>query len=409
MEKLNATKHYMHYPKGDFKPYLAYGFRPIFLLLVPYMILNVFLWALFWGGILPLNFLNDPIKWHIYELLFGVGTAGIMAFLLTGLPELFPGVIPVVGRKLAFLVGIWVLGRVSFWMVDFINIYIVAILNLLPLIYMVIYSFEPVVLDTSQKHSSIAYNLVIILALEVYFFASEASLVDASSIDILNLSIGAYMSLILLALRRINMEAINEWLEDREIDDVLLVRPPRYNLAIFCIALFSIVEFLYPQNSILGWLALACGGAILGTLSEYKMNDSFILFEPYVLYLGSIILMMALGYGFIGLSFFVESLDGISNFRHFLTLGAFGISFFMVLIIISYVHTGRHLKAKWFINLGLISLIIATFIRVLVSFYPQNAILFYIISSLLWVLAYGLYFAKFYKFLLAPRADGIKG
>lgn len=409
MEKLNATKHYLHYPDGDFPPYLAYGFRPIFLLLAPYMIINVLLWALFWMGVLPLSFLNDPITWHVYELLYGVGTAGVMAFLLTGLPELFPGVVPLVGRKLALLVGIWALGRVCFWLVDFINIYVVAVINLAPLVFMVYYAFKPVVLDRTQKHSSLAYNLVIIVAIEIYFFLAEAGLVEQSPMSILYLAIGAFMALIVLALRRINMEAVNEWLEDRGVDDILIVRPPRYNLAIFCIALYTVCEFFFPQNSALGWLGLACGAAILGVLSEYKTDDSFILFEPYVLYLGSIIVMMAFGYTFMGFSFFYKELGSMNDFRHFLTIGAFTISFFMVLVIVSTIHTGRHLRVNWYINVGILSLILATFIRVAVSFYPEFAIGFYTISSLLWIVAFGLYFKYFYKFLLNPRADGIKG
>lgn len=409
MEKLNATKHYLHYPDGNFPPYLAYGFRPTFLLLAPYMIVNILLWASFWAGILPLSFFNDPITWHVYELLYGVGSAGIIAFLLTGLPELFPGVVPLVGKKLAILIGTWFLGRVSFWLVDFINIYIVAIINLAPLVFMAYYAFKPTVLDASQKHSSIAYTLVIIIAIQVYFFLSVAGLVSQSPMSILYLGIGAFMALILLALRRVNIEAINEWLEDRGIDDVLMVRPPRYNLAVFCIAIYTICEFFFPQNSVLGWLALASGAAILGTLSEYKMEDSFILFEPYVLFLGTVILMMALGYGFMGFTFFFDSLGSVNDFRHFLTIGAFTIAIYMVLVIVSFIHTGRHLKSNWYVKGGFLSLVLATFLRISVSFYPEFATTFYIASSLLWIVAFSLYFAYFYRFLLSPRADGIKG
>lgn len=409
MEKLNATKHYLHYPSGNYSPFLAYGFRPIFLVLIPYIVLNIILWAMFWTGVLPLSFLKDPITWHIYELLFGVGSAGIMAFLLTGLPELFPGVVPLVGRKLAYLVSVWILGRITFWFLDFINIYIVGFINILPLLFMIYYAFKPAVLDAAQKHSSIAYNVVILSILQISFFLSEAKIIKFESRDILNLSIGAFMSLIMLALRRVNTEAINEWLEIRNIDDILIVKPPRYNLAIFCIVLFSICQFFYPENTAIGWLGLATSASILGTLSEYKMENSIIIFEPYVLYLGSIIVMMALGYGFIGYSFFDDNFNHVNSFNHFLTIGAFGIAFFMVFVIVTFVHTGRALKANFVVNFGIISLIISTILRVLVGFYPQFSILFYTLSSICWILAFGGYYIYFYKFLLTPRADGIKG
>lgn len=409
MEKTNATKHYLHYPKGDFPVILAYGFRPIFLILAPYMMINITLWSLFWLGFLPLDFLSDPIKWHVYELLFGVGSGGFMAFLLTGLPELFPGVVPLVGRKLAILVGVWVLARVSFWLIDFVNIYLVAFLNMAPLLFMVYYAFKPVVLDSTQKHSSLAYTLVIIVLLQVYFFAIEAGLVDGVSMDVLRLCIGAFMALILLALRRINMEAVNEWLEDRGIDDVLVVRPPRFNLAIFCIALFSLAEFYFPTNHVLGWLGLASSAAVFGVLSEYKMKDSLIVFEPFVLYLGSIVVMMGLGYGFIGLAYLNPGLGGLNNFRHFLTIGAFGLAFFNVLVIVSYIHTGRHLKAHFSVSIGVILLVASALLRSSIDFLPQFSSLIYALSSLFWIVAFGLYYWNFYPFLTQKRKDGILG
>jgi uncharacterized protein involved in response to NO len=45
-----ATKHYESYPEGDIPVYLAYGFRPAFLLMAPYMVLSILLWALYYNG-----------------------------------------------------------------------------------------------------------------------------------------------------------------------------------------------------------------------------------------------------------------------------------------------------------------------------------------------------------------------
>ena len=89
-EKQYATNHYAFYPKGDFPIYLAYGFRPIFLLLAPYIVLSIILWAFVFAGYINLP-IENTLNWHIYEMVFGVGTAMIVAFFLTGLPELFPG------------------------------------------------------------------------------------------------------------------------------------------------------------------------------------------------------------------------------------------------------------------------------------------------------------------------------
>jgi len=70
--------------------------------------------------------------------------------------------------------------------------------------------------------------------------------------SILKVALGAIVVLILLAMRRVNMEAINELMEDKEIDDIYIARPPVTNLAVFAVIIFTVVELLYPNNSALG-------------------------------------------------------------------------------------------------------------------------------------------------------------
>ena len=408
-EKLHATNHYLFYPDEENIPqYLAYGFRPVFLLLAPYMIITMVLWGLVWSGYLNIPFMNDTLTWHIYEMLFGILTAGTMAFMTTGLPELFPGMVPFVGKRLYNIMALWILGRISFWTIDITGVYLTAILNLSMLAW-VIWFAKDTVLDKLQRHASLGYTLVAILGIEVWFFASKLGYAITDGITILKIALGFIVILILLAMRRVNMESVNELMEDKEIDDIYISRPPLTNLAIFCVLVFTIVEFYFPNNSALGWIGLASGAAILAITSDYILEDKNILNQPYVWYYASIFIMLATGYTLMGWDLLNNDFYGINHFRHFITSGGIGLAYLMVLITIGWIHTGRHLTSNIYTHLMVLFMIIATCMRGLIPFYEEYSSQLYLYSALFWTIPFMLYIKVFFKFLVSPRADGIKG
>lgn len=408
-EKLRATNHYLHYPDEPNVPiYLAYGFRIIFLLVAPYIVLSMFLWGLVWSGVLELAFMQNVLVWHIHEMIFGILTAGTMAFLTTGLPELFPGTVPLIGKRLKYVAMLWVAGRISFWFIDITGIYLSAFLNL-AMIGWLIWFAKDAVLDKLQRHASLGYALVAIFSVEFWFFASMLEWVESDPMAVLRLALGATVVLVLLALRRVNMEAINELLEDKGIDDVYVSRPPLTNFAIFNVVLFSSVEFFYPQSSVLGWLGLSAGASILSITSSYILKEKFILNQPYVIYLALVYSMLALGYMAMGWAILSEHFEYISALRHLVSSGGYGLAFMMVMIIVSWIHTGRHLEANIFTHSMVAFIIIAAFMRASVPFFEEHAMMLYTLSWILWTLPFIIYMKQFFSFLLAPRADGIKG
>lgn len=405
----HANNHYLYYPDEENVPtYLAYGFRPAFLLLAPYLIISMVLWGLVWSGFLSIPFMDNILVWHVYEMLFGILTAGVLAFLTTGLPELFPGMIPFIGKRLKIIMILWLSGRVSFWLIDVTGVYLTALLNLAMLGWLIWFA-KDVVLDKLQRHASIGYALIALFIIETWFFASMAGFAQSDAMDILKVALGGIVVLILLAMRRVNMEAVNELMEDKGIDDIYVSRPFITNLAIFSVILYTTVEFFFPSNTVLGWIGLATGSAILAITSDYKLKDEFILNQPYVLYYGSIFVAFSLGYGFIGWDLLNPNIDAVNHFRHFITSGGVGLAYLMVLFTISWIHTGRNLTSNIYTHTMVILLIIATCMRASVAFFPEYSFELYLYSSILWAMPFVLYMKVFYTYLMTPRADGIKG
>ena len=180
------------------------------------------LWALVWSGYLNIPFIDNTLTWHVYEMLFGILTAGVLAFLTTGLPELFPGMVPFIGKRLKYIMILWIAGRVSFWLIDVTGVYLTAILNLAMLGWLIWFA-KDVVLDRLQRHASLGYILVVIFGIETWFFASVSGHATTPSMDILKVALGAIVVLILLAMRRVNMESVNELMEDKDIDDIYIL------------------------------------------------------------------------------------------------------------------------------------------------------------------------------------------
>ncbi|MDY0123128.1 NnrS family protein [Sulfurimonas sp.] len=406
---LHATNHYLYYPdEKDVPAYLAYGFRPVFLLLAPYMIISMLLWGLVWSGAINIPFMDNVLVWHVYEMLFGILTIGALAFLSTGLPELFPGLVPLIGKRLKYVVLLWVAGRISFWLIDVTGVYLTAILNLSMLGWLIWFG-RRAVLDKLQRHASLGYTLLALLIIEAWFFASMAGHASTPPMDILKIALGGHVVLILLALRRVNMEAVNELMEDKGIDDVYVSRPPLTNLAVFSVILFSVAEFLYPANSALGWIGLAVGAAVLAVTNDYILKDKFILGQPYVIYLALIFILIAAGYALMGWAILAEETHNLSHFRHFITSGGIGLSYVMVMMIISWIHTGRHLTSNIYTHSMVAAVVVATLMRGSIPFLESYSGELYLYSSLIWTLPFIIYIKLFFKFLTAPRADGVKG
>lgn len=419
IQKLNSEKKrederfLLSYPQDKIERLpiiLHYGFRPFFLMAPAYLITSVLLWGAFWTGLLPLSFLNNPLEWHLYEMLFGVTSAMMIGFILTAVPELYEQEAPIVGKTLFYLAALWLLGRLSFWLIDWLGVAWVAITNIPLLIWVVFLVAKPIINDPLRRQLSLAILFLIISGLQILFFASKLNWLSLDGMTLLKSSLGAFMILVLLAARRINTEAINRWLEQQQIDDVYLARPPRYNLAVLTVATYSIMAFLFPQNSALTWLAFAAMAAILNTLNDFFIDEDPVFIRPFIWPLFMLLIMMALGYGFIAWDHLNPDIYQLNHLRHLLTMGALGMAYYMVLVIVSHLHTGRRFISNQWIGIGAFLIILGSLTRAFgPMLFPEQQASLIGLSALIWVMPFLMYLKLYSKWLLSPRADGLPG
>ncbi len=94
--------------------FFSYGFRPFFLTVGCYAPIVVVYWLGVLEGWWPARIGASPIWWHGHEMVFGWAVAAVCGFLLTAIPN-WSSSRPVTGAALAFLWGLWLLGRAGMW------------------------------------------------------------------------------------------------------------------------------------------------------------------------------------------------------------------------------------------------------------------------------------------------------
>jgi len=404
------TSHYYAYPKGHVPIFLAYGFRPFFLLAPIYLVINMLLWSAMWAGLITLDFTGNWLEWHIYELLFGMTSAMMIGFILTAVPAILDEEMPIVGKPLLVLVLLWIIGRVSFWLMDFISIWWVALTNISLLFIVISLVIKPILTDPLKRLYSLLAMFILVNISQALYFAAKLNILELDSFMVLKFSVGIFMMLILVAVQLITVRIINEWMEQNNIDDVFYVRKPFYNIAILAVFVYTVAEFLAPDNSLLIWLAFAAMASILSTLSDFFNTETSIVTKPFIWLIFTILIAMALGYGFIGISGLIYEFSALNNFRHFLTIGSLGMAYYVVLVVVVHLHTGRKLIENNWIGFGGLLICLAAILQgKVVLMWPEYSTYFYSFTAVLWALPYLGFVILFHRWLLTPRVDGLKG
>ncbi|MBX3665055.1 MAG: NnrS family protein [Burkholderiales bacterium] len=385
------------------------GFRPFFLAAALGMPLFIWLWVAFLVFGLPLPATaGGPFIWHAHELVFGIGLAAIAGFALTAIPE-FTATPAFGGAATRRLIVLWLAGRIAFWSsgpfgASAIAISAAAHLGLLG--YLAVLLAPRLWRDPERRHLAFLWALAALAICVAGFYAD--TLLGEPPARWLHAALGVLMMLIVVAMSRISMRIVNAALEECANPATGIeyrARPPRRNLAIFCIALYTLAELVVPGARIGGWLALATAAALLNLLNDWHVGRA--LFRRWPLMLYGVYVLMAGGYALMGLSLVLEG-GFFSAGRHLAATGAMGLAIYAVLCIAGHVHCGLPPDERLWVPIGAWLIVAGALARAATAL-PGTPAAMLGASGLLWSAAFVLYTWRMTPLFLAPRADGGRG
>ncbi|MFP5382888.1 MAG: NnrS family protein [Gammaproteobacteria bacterium] len=382
------------------------GFRPFYLASAGWALLSALLWLLMLGGALPWPATpGGAVVWHAHELLAGFVLAATAGFLLTAVPE-FTATPAWPPRTVLGLLALWTGGRIAFLLSGFIGIGAAALFDLAFIAALLVLAAPRLWRDPERRHRSFITALALLLFVFAGFHAD--ALRDVPPLRWLHLATGVVMILVILAMSRISMRIVNDALDERraagfpDIDEYL-ARPPRRNLAMFLIGLYSVVEFVLPGVALGGWLALATAAALLNLLNDWHVGRALLTRWPLLLY--ACYVLMAGGYTLIGLSLLDVPVT-ISAGRHLLTSGVMGLSIFVVFCIAGRRHAGYPLDERPWVRLAAGLIVAAALLRAAAGFPGVPVVALQHAAGTAWCLAFALVLYRLGPVWWGPRPDG---
>lgn len=391
-------------------PWLAYGFRPFFLLAALYAPIALIPWV---GTLLQqftLAMALPPLAWHGHEMLFGFASAAVAGFVLTSVPS-WTGISALSGRWLAALVLLWVAGRLLFWLSALVPVAVVALVNLAFPLILLGWTLPALMSSPGRRHLSIGLTLAGYILIQAMFYQVwlwPGSAGSVSLTDLLNTGVNVLLILIALTASRIVRVVAMAARQEAGAAGPFRLTPAREHLAVTVLVLFVIADFLVPGHVVTGWIALAAAAAQADRLSEWPWGRP--MKRLYLLLLTLAYSWMVVGLVLVGITALTDSLPGYTG-RHALSAGAAGTAILAVFCIAGLRHTGRSLALPRVIWLVMAILLITVALRTLVPvWWPEYYLLLGVgLPFILWTSTYGLFVAAYARFLVSARADGLPG
>lgn len=377
---------------------LSYGFRPFFLGAALWAALAMCLWMAMLAGAITLPTAFDPVSWHAHAFLYGYLGAVVAGFMLTAVPN-WTGRLPIVGWRLGILALIWLSGRIAVAFSAGLSPGLVAVIDLaFPVIFALAIGRE-IVAGRNWR------NLVVLGMLAVFIFGNAMFHWEAAQGGYaaggtgLRIGLGAALMMIAVIGGRIIPSFTRNWLAKRKPGRLPVPPMQRFDkLALAALLLALLLWIAAPLSAFAGAALIAAGALHLARLARWAGDRTFA--EPLVTVLHVGYAFLPIGALLLGTAILWEDALGRTAAQHLWTGGAIGMMTLAVMTRATLGHTGRALRASGATVAIYAALAIAVVARVATALWPQEAMLLYAVSAILWLLAFAGYAAVYGPSLL---------
>jgi uncharacterized protein involved in response to NO len=379
---------------------LLLGFRPFFLAAGIWSALTVGLWLLVVAGQVESPGAFDPLTWHGHEMIFGFAVAAIAGFLSTAVPN-WTGRLPIQGRRLALLCGLWLAGRLAVMASGLIGPAAAAVIDVAFLVVFAGAILREILAGPKRSNLPVVGILGLLAGANTLIHLEAIGVAETAVLG-LRLAIAVVVMLITLIGGRVVPSFTRNWLAKRKAGlPAPFGRVDR--LALLATALAGLAWVAAPGWAGTGLAALLAAAANGARLARWRGLST--LGEPlvFVLHLGYG--WLAAGFALLGLATLTGALPA-SAALHALTAGAIGTMTLAVMTRATLGHTGQALRAGAGTTTIYLLVTAAAVLRVVAPLLGAGQPLVLVLGGLAWIGAFGLFVALYGPLLVAPRRAG---
>lgn len=357
---------------------LSYGFRPFFLGAGLWAIAAVIIWIAVINGWLEIADRYGQPAWHAHELLFGFMPAVLVGYLMTTVPN-WTGRFPLSGTPLAWLVFIWLAGRVSMLLIDEAPVLVAVLIDwiFLPLFAFFCLREALAAKRISNTKPILSVTLLAILNGGFHF----AAMTGGDGGMWARAALAVYILLVAATAGKLIPSFTNSWLAQTGRSR-LASSDPRMDRLVLVTTLFASIMWILSPSAVLT--------AVLAAMAaSFHFLRLQVWFRPAILR-SSLIIAMQASYAFIplgllGIAAASRDLLGQTAALHLFSIGAVSGMMLAIMNRSIRLHTGRNIQQSWPLRLSVPSVLLAAALRGTANFIPAEYDVLMTCAGLLWI------------------------